>query len=101
MPWFSDSAGSACGSRVASLTVWPSAGLTASAPRVTLISELNSPAYACPYQRFPRVLTDRRTWLGVVVGRYSFDVKLLHLLLRAGLSRRYQPHGVAQWSVAS
>jgi hypothetical protein len=95
MPWFSDSAGSVRGSRIAPPTMWPSAGLTASAPRMTLISELNSPAYACPCQRFPRALAGQQTWLGVAVGRYSFGVKLLHLLLRAGLSRRYQPHGVA------
>ena len=100
MPWFSDSAGSACGSRVAPPTVWPSAGLTASAPRMTLISELNSPAYACPCQRFPQALAGRRTWLGVAVDRYSFDVKLLHLLLRAGLSRRYQPTGLPPLTTA-
>ena len=55
----------------------------------TSISRLNSPAYTCPYRRFatPSRVVDAR--LGVTVDRYSFGVELFHLLLHAGLSRRF------------
>src|SRR5256885_16257090 len=43
-----------------------------------------------PVQRFAGGLATAGAWLGAVVGRYSFDVALFHLLLHAVLSRRYR-----------
>ena len=54
-----------------------------------LISRLNSPACTCPCERFAASLRIANASLGVTVGRYSFDVELFHLLLHAGLSRRF------------
>jgi hypothetical protein len=36
-----------------------------------------------------RPLRVANAWLGATVGRYSFGAELLHLLLHAGLSRRF------------
>jgi hypothetical protein len=51
MPWFSDRAGSASGSRIAPPAVLPSTLFTVWAPRIG-ISRLTSPACTCPCQRF-------------------------------------------------
>ena len=43
----------------------------------------------CPCQRFATPSRVVDAWLGAVAGRYPFDVELFHLLLHAGLSRRF------------
>lgn len=55
---FSDRAGSVDGSRIPSPTVLPSAPFDGVGTPETLISRLNSPAYAYPCQRFADALTD-------------------------------------------
>jgi hypothetical protein len=47
----------------------------------TLISRLNTRPARAPVLCFACVLADVDAGLGVVVDRYSFDVKLFHLLL--------------------
>jgi hypothetical protein len=54
-----------------------------------LISRLNSPACTYPCERFAAPLRVANASLGATVGRYSFGVELFHLLLHAGLSRRF------------
>lgn len=88
MPWFSDRAGSAGGSRIAPSAVWPSTLSDGVGTPITLISRLNSPACTYRYRRFACALTGADARLAATVGRYSFGVELFHLLLRAGLSRR-------------
>jgi hypothetical protein len=66
----------------------PSTIPTAWAPRIP-ISRLNSPAYTCPCERFAAPSRVANASLGVTVDRYSFGVELFHLLLHAGLSRRF------------
>jgi hypothetical protein len=53
------------------------------------ISRLNSPACTCPCQRFATPSRVVDAWPGAAVGRQPFDVELFHLLLHAGLSRRF------------
>jgi hypothetical protein len=55
-----------------------------------LISRLNSPAYTCPCERFAAPSRVANASLGVTVGRWPFGVELFHLLLLAGLSRRFR-----------
>ena len=55
-----------------------------------LISRLNSPACTCPCERFAAPLRVANASLGVTVGRWPFGVELFHLLLLAGLSRRFR-----------
>ncbi len=57
-------------------------------PKV-LISRLNSPACTCPCQRFATPSRVAGALLGAVVCRSPFDAELFHLLLHAGLSRRF------------
>src|SRR3954469_4055157 len=66
----------------------PSASCTTWAPD-RLISRLNSPACTCPCERFATPSRDVDASLGAAVGRYPFGVELFHLLLHAGLSRRF------------
>src|SRR3954453_21505965 len=54
-----------------------------------LISRLNGPACTSPRERFAKPPRDVDASLGAAVGRYPFGVELFHLLLHAGLSRRF------------
>ncbi len=56
---------------------------------VSLISRLNSPACTCPCERFAAPLRVANASLGVIVGRWPFNVELFHLLLHTGLSRHF------------
>ncbi len=62
-----------------------------------LISRRNSPACTCPCERFAAPSRVANASLGVTVGRWPFGVELFHLLLLAGLSRRFpQPRVVTR-----
>jgi hypothetical protein len=77
------------------LATWPRASQLGNARTRSRGSSIStSPSRAallrsvCPNRRFAGVLAGANARLGVVVGRYSFDVEPCHLLLHAGLSRR-------------
>ena len=61
--------------------VLPSAADNSVGALKTLISRLNTRPARAPVLCFADTLTGAAAGLGVVVGRYSFDVKLFHLLL--------------------
>jgi hypothetical protein len=61
--------------------VLPSASVNSVGALKTLISRLNTRPARAPVLCFACALADADAGLGVVVGRYSFDVKLFHLLL--------------------
>ena len=88
MPWFCDHAGSPDDSRKRRQRCCLPPFVERGHPE-SRISWLDSPACTCPYQRFATPLRVVDAWLGVVVGRWPFDVELFHLLLRTGLSRRF------------
>src|ERR1019366_6574770 len=87
---FSDRAGSADDSRITPPTMLPSALCDSVGTPNSMISRLNGWPARTPVQHFADTLTDADAWLGATVDRYSFDVELSHLLLHAGLSRRYR-----------
>jgi len=69
--------------------VLPSASVDSVGTPNSVITRLNSPACTCPSRRFAGALTNTDARFRVVAGRYPFDVELFHLLLHAGLSRRF------------
>ncbi len=89
MPGVSDSAGPGSDSRWRPSPCCLPLALTASAPRIRLISEINTLPAHTPVQRLKCDLTTALAWLGARVARYAFPVRLFHSLLHAGLSRRY------------
>src|SRR5690242_4616174 len=88
MPWISDHAGSTNGSRKRRQRCCLPPLVQRGHPD-RLISRLNSPACTCPCERFATPSRDIDASLGAAVGRYPFGVELFHLLLHAGLSRRF------------
>jgi hypothetical protein len=58
-------------------------------PNFTDVSRLNSPARTTPTDTSPPPSRAADARLGAIVDRYSFDVENSHLLLHAGLSRRF------------
>lgn len=61
--------------------VLPSASLNGVGTLEDLLSRLNTRPVHAPIQCFADTLAGACAGLGVIVGRYSFDVKLFHLLL--------------------
>ncbi len=61
--------------------VLPSASLNSVGALKTLISRLNTRPARAPVRCFTCTLAGAGAGLGVIVGRYSFDVELFHLLL--------------------
>src|SRR3954468_14567807 len=88
MPWISDHAGYTDGSRKRRHGGCLPPLVQRGHPD-RLISRLNSPACTCPCERFATPSRDVDASLGAAVGRYPFGVELFHLLLHAGLSRRF------------
>ena len=91
MPGVFDSAGPSAVSRWRPPSCCLPTALTASAPGISWISELNTLPTDAPLQRFKCGLTTALAWLGARVARYAFPVRLFHSLLHAGLSRRSLP----------
>ena len=69
-------------------TVLPSASYdSVGTPNLAFRGSIAQPARPLPTLRC--ALADADAWLGATVVRYSFDVERSHLLLHAGLSRRF------------
>ena len=79
----------------------PSASLNGVGTLKECISRLNTRPVRAPVPRFTYILTDADAGLGVIVGRYSFDVRLSHPFLSAGLSRRTKRCANPTWTGAA
>jgi hypothetical protein len=89
MPGVFDSAGPRHARACASARCCHPCCLTPLAPRNTRFRS-SIPSLQIPLsKRFNGDVTAALAWLGAAVVRYTFRVRLLHLLLHAGLSRRY------------
>jgi len=88
MPWFPDRAGPTNDSRKRRQQCCLPPHEQRGHPKLTFRGSIARPTHT-PVQRFATPSRVVDAWLGAAVDRYSFGVELFHLLLHAGLSRRF------------